>query len=85
VVELLRHGADPNLPLSGAVRNALCAAVSTAYERQRTTAQRIALLRKRLCVVVSVNFRKPVIFVRCIEFPFSLMGKLIPAPRLPEQ
>ncbi|KAF1471657.1 Ankyrin repeat and MYND domain-containing protein 1, partial [Megadyptes antipodes antipodes] len=44
VVELLKHGADPNLPLSGAVRSALCAAVSTAYEQQRTTAQRIALV-----------------------------------------
>ncbi|XP_009320615.1 PREDICTED: ankyrin repeat and MYND domain-containing protein 1, partial [Pygoscelis adeliae] len=48
VVELLKHGADPNLPLSGAVRSALCAAVSTAYERQRTTAQRIALVDKLL-------------------------------------
>ncbi|XP_033923418.1 ankyrin repeat and MYND domain-containing protein 1-like [Melopsittacus undulatus] len=45
VIELLRHGADPNLPLSGAVRSALCPAVSTAYEQQRTAAQRIALDR----------------------------------------
>ncbi|CAM9683291.1 unnamed protein product [Bubo scandiacus] len=48
VVELLKHGADPNLPLSGAVRSALCAAVSTAYEQQRTAAQRIALVDKLL-------------------------------------
>ncbi|XP_048822275.1 ankyrin repeat and MYND domain-containing protein 1-like isoform X4 [Lagopus muta] len=48
VVELLKHGADPNLPLSGAVESALCAAVSTAYEHQRTTAQRIALVDKLL-------------------------------------
>ncbi|XP_030362590.1 ankyrin repeat and MYND domain-containing protein 1-like isoform X2 [Strigops habroptila] len=48
VIELLKHGADPNLPLSGAVRSALCAAVSTAYEQQRTAAQRIALVDKLL-------------------------------------
>ncbi|KAM9595661.1 LOW QUALITY PROTEIN: ankyrin repeat and MYND domain-containing protein 1-like [Morphnus guianensis] len=48
VVELLKHGADPNLPLSGAVRSALCAAVSMAHEHQRTTAQRIALVDKLL-------------------------------------
>ncbi|KFQ51661.1 Ankyrin repeat and MYND domain-containing protein 1, partial [Pelecanus crispus] len=48
VVELLKHGADPNLPLSGAVRSALCAALNTAYERQRTAAQRIALVDKLL-------------------------------------
>lgn len=50
MVELLKHGADPNLPLSGAVRSALCATVSTAYEHQRTTAQRIALVRYHLGV-----------------------------------
>uniref|UniRef100_A0A669QBF1 Ankyrin repeat and MYND domain containing 1 n=1 Tax=Phasianus colchicus TaxID=9054 RepID=A0A669QBF1_PHACC len=48
MVELLKHGADPNLPLSGAVKSALCAAVSTAYEHQRTTAQRIILVDKLL-------------------------------------
>ncbi|XP_052537255.1 ankyrin repeat and MYND domain-containing protein 1 isoform X1 [Tympanuchus pallidicinctus] len=48
VVELLKHGADPNLPLSGAVESALCAAVSTTYEHQRTAAQRIALVDKLL-------------------------------------
>ncbi|XP_010289739.1 PREDICTED: ankyrin repeat and MYND domain-containing protein 1, partial [Phaethon lepturus] len=48
VVELLKHGADPNLPLSGAVRSALCAAVSTAYEQQRMTTQWIALVDKLL-------------------------------------
>lgn len=48
VVELLEHGADPNLPLSRAVGSALCAAVSTAYEQQRTAAQRIALVRQLL-------------------------------------
>ncbi|NXN22973.1 ANKY1 protein, partial [Nycticryphes semicollaris] len=48
VVELLKHGADPNLPLGEAVRSALCAAVSTAYEQQRTKAQRIALVDKLL-------------------------------------
>ncbi|XP_010184264.1 PREDICTED: ankyrin repeat and MYND domain-containing protein 1, partial [Mesitornis unicolor] len=48
VTELLKHGADPNLPLSGAVRSALCAAVSTAYEQERTAAQRIALVDKLL-------------------------------------
>uniref|UniRef100_A0A8C3GHM3 Ankyrin repeat and MYND domain containing 1 n=1 Tax=Cairina moschata TaxID=8855 RepID=A0A8C3GHM3_CAIMO len=48
MVELLKHGADPNLTLSGVVKNALCAAVSTTYEQQRTTAQRIALVDKLL-------------------------------------
>ncbi|XP_064360413.1 ankyrin repeat and MYND domain-containing protein 1-like [Dromaius novaehollandiae] len=48
VVELLKHGADPNLPLSRAVRSALCTAVSTTYEQKRTKAQRIALVDKLL-------------------------------------
>ncbi|XP_062447276.1 ankyrin repeat and MYND domain-containing protein 1 [Rhea pennata] len=48
VVELLKHGADPNLPLRGAVRSALCTAVSTRYEQKRTKAQRIALVDKLL-------------------------------------
>ncbi|KAM9370780.1 ankyrin repeat and MYND domain-containing protein 1 [Phaethornis superciliosus] len=48
VAELLKHGADPNLPLSGVVRSALCAVLSTAYEQQRTAAQRIALVNKLL-------------------------------------
>uniref|UniRef100_A0A8B9NVL0 Ankyrin repeat and MYND domain containing 1 n=1 Tax=Apteryx owenii TaxID=8824 RepID=A0A8B9NVL0_APTOW len=48
VIELLKHGADPNLPLSGAVRSALCTAVSTTYEQKRTKAQRIALVDKLL-------------------------------------
>nr|XP_009666328.1 PREDICTED: ankyrin repeat and MYND domain-containing protein 1 [Struthio camelus australis] len=48
VIELLKHGADPNLPLSGTVRSALCTAVSTTYEQKRTEAQRIALVDKLL-------------------------------------
>ncbi|XP_025905411.1 ankyrin repeat and MYND domain-containing protein 1 [Nothoprocta perdicaria] len=44
VVELLKHGSDPNLPLSGTVRSALCTAISTRYEHKRTKAQRIALV-----------------------------------------
>ncbi|KFQ14604.1 Ankyrin repeat and MYND domain-containing protein 1, partial [Leptosomus discolor] len=48
VVELLKHGANPNLPLSGAVRSAFYAVVTTAYEQQRMTAQRIALVDELL-------------------------------------
>ncbi|KAM8796599.1 LOW QUALITY PROTEIN: ankyrin repeat and MYND domain-containing protein 1-like [Eudromia elegans] len=48
VMELLKHGSDPNLPLSGTVRSALCAAVSTRYEHKRTKTQRIALVDKLL-------------------------------------
>lgn len=82
VVELLEHGADPNLPLRGAVRSALCAALSTSYEQQRTAAQRIALVRQHLVFVgVFLSFRKTVIFVTCTESHFSSVGKLIFFPR----
>ncbi|XP_064379595.1 ankyrin repeat and MYND domain-containing protein 1-like [Dromaius novaehollandiae] len=62
VVELLKHGADPNLPLSRAVRSALCTAVSTTYEQKRTKAQRIALVDKLLeagaDILAPVTFRE---------------------------
>ncbi|KFU90132.1 Ankyrin repeat and MYND domain-containing protein 1, partial [Chaetura pelagica] len=48
VAELLKHGADPNLPLGAAVHSALCAALSTAYGWERPAAQRIALVDKLL-------------------------------------
>ncbi|KGL81498.1 Ankyrin repeat and MYND domain-containing protein 1, partial [Tinamus guttatus] len=48
VAELLKYGSDPNLPLSGTVRSALCTAVSIRYEHKRTKAQRIALVDKLL-------------------------------------
>ncbi|XP_053316406.1 ankyrin repeat and MYND domain-containing protein 1 [Spea bombifrons] len=44
VKELLARGAEPNLALTHGVGSALCAAVSTTYERQRTLAGRLALV-----------------------------------------
>lgn len=69
MVELLKHGADPNLTLSGVVKNALCAAVSTTYEQQRTTAQRIALVS----ALFFFNFRKSTDFYQlpCVPLLFN--------------
>lgn len=73
MVELLKHGADPNLTLSGVVKNALCAAVSTTYEQQRTTAQRIALV-SALFFLIS---EKALIFISYLVFLYCLMNKLL--------
>uniref|UniRef100_A0A8B9NY19 Ankyrin repeat and MYND domain containing 1 n=1 Tax=Apteryx owenii TaxID=8824 RepID=A0A8B9NY19_APTOW len=60
MIELLKHGADPNLPLSGAVRSALCTAVSTTYEQKRTKAQRIVdkLLEAGADILAPVTLRE---------------------------
>ncbi|XP_078420752.1 ankyrin repeat and MYND domain-containing protein 1 [Cetorhinus maximus] len=46
--ELLANGADPNLPLSRNLGNALCAALNTSYERKRSLVKRQALIVKLL-------------------------------------
>lgn len=43
--ELLSQGADPNLPLTRGLGTALCVVCDLAYEQQRTTDNKIALVR----------------------------------------
>ncbi|XP_041061671.1 ankyrin repeat and MYND domain-containing protein 1 [Carcharodon carcharias] len=48
VDELLANGADPNLPLTRSLGNALCTALNTSYERKRSLGKRQALIVKLL-------------------------------------
>lgn len=43
--ELLSQGADPNLPLTKGLGTALCVVCDLAYEQQRSTENKIALVR----------------------------------------
>lgn len=45
VKELLAQGADPNLPLTKGLGTALCVVCDLFYEQQRTTENKIALVR----------------------------------------
>lgn len=45
VKELLSQGADPNLPLTKGLGTALCVVCDLAYEQQRSTENKIALVR----------------------------------------
>ncbi|XP_048200353.1 ankyrin repeat and MYND domain-containing protein 1 [Perognathus longimembris pacificus] len=48
VKELLSKGADPNLPLTRGLGNALCVICDLAYENQRSTDNKIALIDRLL-------------------------------------
>lgn len=43
--ELLSQGADPNLPLTKGLGTALCVVCDLVYEQQRSTDNKIALVR----------------------------------------
>ncbi|KAM4693135.1 ankyrin repeat and MYND domain-containing protein 1 [Discoglossus pictus] len=54
VKELLANGAEPNLPLTRRVGNALCAAVNIAYEKKRTLHARVALVDRLIKAGASI-------------------------------
>ncbi|XP_072111836.1 ankyrin repeat and MYND domain-containing protein 1 isoform X2 [Mobula birostris] len=58
VDELLAHGADPNLPLTHGLRNALSVALSTEYEDKRSLQGRVALVTK--LIAAGANLLMPI-------------------------
>ncbi|XP_062901058.1 ankyrin repeat and MYND domain-containing protein 1 [Mobula hypostoma] len=58
VDELLAHGADPNLPLTHGLRNALSVALSTEYEDKRSLQGRVALVTK--LITAGANLLMPI-------------------------